>query len=176
MGQNPRCVDTKCQGNRSIGSAEKNFSGVYHIWVYGHVTQSPRTNFRSCMLQMKLGYNWPSGFKGEDVWKWLMDDGRPLAYHPISSPEAFGPGELKQLICSECTVWSKGVDTKRVFWGVVGCFGMFGRTTLLVSQIGGKVNLGHMKRSYWHTSQFHVKSGVFHTRSQAFCNQNTIVI
>ena len=48
---------------------------------------------------MKFEFNWPSGFRGEDVWKcWRTDDGRTddgvtgilIAHHG-----AFGSGELK---------------------------------------------------------------------------------
>ena len=28
------------------------------------------------MLHMKFGIYWPSGFRGENLWKWLTDDGR----------------------------------------------------------------------------------------------------
>ena len=36
----------------------------------GHVTQMPRTNFRSPYprrLHIKFGFDWPSGFREEDV-------------------------------------------------------------------------------------------------------------
>ena len=54
------------------------------------MTQMPRTNFRSPYqrgLHIKLGFDWPSGFGGEDVWKCeRADDGRtPDHEYPISS-------------------------------------------------------------------------------------------
>ena len=51
----------------------------------GHVTQTPSpTNLRSlnpCRLHMKFGFDWPSGFGEEDVWKWWTttdNEGRSL--------------------------------------------------------------------------------------------------
>ena len=41
----------------------------------GHMTQTLRTNFRSPIplrLHMKFGFDWPSGFGEEDIWKWWM--------------------------------------------------------------------------------------------------------
>ena len=51
----------------------------------------PRTNFRSHYprgLHIRFGFDWPSGFGGEDVCKceWTDDDGRTLDHgYPISS-------------------------------------------------------------------------------------------
>ena len=36
---------------------------------------------------------------------------------------------------SECTVWSKSGDIKRLSWGVGGCLGIFRRTIVLVSRL-----------------------------------------
>ena len=60
----------------------------------GHVTRTIWTNFRSRVLRslhMKFEFNWPSGFRGEDVWKsWRMDwrqtDVRRSHWYTISSP------------------------------------------------------------------------------------------
>ena len=57
---------------------------------------------------MKFEFNWPSGFRGEDVWKcWRTDDGRTdgrtdngVTGILLAHPWAFGSGELiKGLIC-----------------------------------------------------------------------------
>ena len=48
---------------------------------------------------MKFGYIWPSGFRGEVVLKC----GRTMeASHTISSPGAFGSGELKTYVVDIC--------------------------------------------------------------------------
>ena len=54
------------------------------------------------MLHVKFGFDWPSGFREEDLRKWWTttddDDGRRTLDHghPISSPcEPNGSGELK---------------------------------------------------------------------------------
>ena len=59
------------------------------------------TNFRSpypWMLHIKFGFDWPSGFREEDLWKCerthARTHARRLDYHTISSPWAFGSGEL----------------------------------------------------------------------------------
>ena len=66
-------LHTKPQGQWPFGSGEEDFLRVFtthgrggHL---GHVTQTPRTNFRSpfpLRLHMKFGFDWPSGF-GEDL-------------------------------------------------------------------------------------------------------------
>ena len=54
------------------------------------------------MLHIKFGFDWPSGFRGEDLWNCGRTDGRtdgrtPDHGHPISSPcEPNGSGELKK--------------------------------------------------------------------------------
>ena len=54
--------------NRPTGSGEEDFlKGFYHIWAgghLGHVTQMPRTKYRSPYprrLHIKFGFNLPSG-------------------------------------------------------------------------------------------------------------------
>ena len=58
---------TKPQGHWPFGSREEHLYGRGgHL---GHVTQTPRINFRfpiPLRLHMKFGYDWPSGF-GEEV-------------------------------------------------------------------------------------------------------------
>ena len=45
------------------------------------------------MIQAKFGLNWPSGFRGEDIWKSLQtDDGRQVMTIAHT-------GELKKNIC-----------------------------------------------------------------------------
>ena len=58
-------------------------------------------------LHIKCEFNWPSGFRGEDVWKcWRKDDGRTMDAGVtgilIAHLGAFGSGELKRhkLDCS----------------------------------------------------------------------------
>ena len=63
----------------------------------GHVTRTIWTNFNSRILRslhMKFEFNWPSGFRGEDVWKcWRTDEGGTGIL--LAHPWAFGSGELK---------------------------------------------------------------------------------
>ena len=86
----------------------RRFFKVFTIYGHGghlgHVTRTVWTTFRSpdpWRLHMKFGYNWPSSFRGEVVWNcWrtTTDDGRRRTTEPaytISSPGAFGSGELK---------------------------------------------------------------------------------
>ena len=47
------------------------------------------------MLLMKFDYDWPAGLRDIDVRKCELTDAR-LKSHTISSPEAFGSGELKK--------------------------------------------------------------------------------
>ena len=78
-------LHTKSQGYRPSGSGEEDFLRVFTIYGrgghLGHVTKTIWTNFRSPILRslhMKYKFNWPSSFRGEDVWKcWrTTDDGR----------------------------------------------------------------------------------------------------
>ena len=66
-------LHTRFSGNRPAGSRE-DFLRVFTIYGcgghLGHVTQMPRTNFRSPFprrLHIKLGFDWASGFEGEEV-------------------------------------------------------------------------------------------------------------
>ena len=89
-------LHTKLLGNRSTGSGEEEFWSVFTIYGRGGhlglVTQMPRKNFRSPYtrrLHIKLGFDWPSGFREEDVWKCeRTDDGRrtPERGYTKSSP------------------------------------------------------------------------------------------
>ena len=67
-------LHTKFRGNRPAGSGEKDFFKVFTIYGHGghlgHVTWTIYTNFRSPFprrLHIKFGFDWPSGFGGEDV-------------------------------------------------------------------------------------------------------------
>ena len=60
---------------------------------FGHVTQMPRTKVRSPYprrLHIKFGFDWPSGFRGNDVLKCgrMTDDGRtdaaPWVYYKLT--------------------------------------------------------------------------------------------
>ena len=66
-------LHAKLQNHRPSGSGEEDFKGfaIYsHGGHLGHVTWTVYTNFRSPflrMLHMKFGFDWPSGFRGEDL-------------------------------------------------------------------------------------------------------------
>ena len=60
--------------NRFTGSREEDFGRVYTIYGHGghlgHVTLIIYIHIDSSILQMlhiKFGFDWPSGFRGEDV-------------------------------------------------------------------------------------------------------------
>ena len=62
------------------------------------------------MLHIKFGFDRPSGFREEDLWKWwTTTDGRIADHgHPISSPcEPNGSGELKMMGKSIYHKWVK---------------------------------------------------------------------
>ena len=112
-------LHTKSQGHRPSGSGEEDFFRVFTIYGrgghLGHVTKIIWTNFRSPTLRslhMKYEFNWPSSFRGEDVWKcWrTTDDGRTTDGRRtddgrttdagvtgilLAHQWAFGSGELK---------------------------------------------------------------------------------
>ena len=67
-------LHAKFQNHRPSGSGEEDFLKVFAIYSHGghldHVTLSIYTNFRSPFLRMfhiKFGFEWPSGFREEDV-------------------------------------------------------------------------------------------------------------
>ena len=67
-------LHTKFCGNRSTGSRGEGFFKVFTIYGHGghlgHVTWTIYTNFGSPFprrLHIKIGFDWPSGFGGEDV-------------------------------------------------------------------------------------------------------------
>ena len=67
-------LHTKFRGNLSTGSGEEDFLKIFAIYSHGghldHVTWTIYINFRSPflrMLHMKFGFDWPSGFRGEDL-------------------------------------------------------------------------------------------------------------
>ena len=76
-------LHTKAQRHWPFGSGEEDLKGVT---IYGrgghrgHVTQMPRTNFRSpdpWRLDMKFGFDWPSDF-GEEENGGRTTDGRRI--------------------------------------------------------------------------------------------------
>ena len=97
-------LHTKPQGHWPFGSRE-DFLRVFTIYGHGghldHVTQMPWINFPSpdpWRLYMKFGFNWPSSFGEDDLWKWWTDeqrtdDGACLYYKLTNEPK--GSGELK---------------------------------------------------------------------------------
>ena len=67
-------LHAKFQNHRPSGSGEEDFKTVFAIYSHGghlgHVTLTIYTNFRSPflrMLHMKFGFDWPSGFREEDL-------------------------------------------------------------------------------------------------------------
>ena len=67
-------LHTKFQDHRTSGSGEEDILKVFTIYGHGghlgHVTRTIYTNFGSPFarrLHMKFGFDWPSGFRGEDV-------------------------------------------------------------------------------------------------------------
>ena len=67
-------LHTKFRENRPAGSGVDNFLRVFTIYGrgghLGHVTQKPRTNFRSPYprrFHIKFGFDWPIGFGEEDL-------------------------------------------------------------------------------------------------------------
>ena len=91
----------KFQGNWPSGSGEEFFkvlSIFEHGGQLGHVTEIVYINFRSPFprrLHMKFGFDWSSGFRGEDVWKmWTDDDNGPCS---PCEPEGSGVSLTAQL-------------------------------------------------------------------------------
>ena len=67
-------LHTKSLENRPDGSGEEDFLRFLSIYGHGghlsHVTWTIYTKFRSPFprrLHIKFGFDWPSGFRGEDV-------------------------------------------------------------------------------------------------------------
>ena len=81
-------LHTKFHENRPAGSGEEDFFKVCTIYGrgghLGHVTWTMYINFRSPFprrLHIKFGFDWPRGFRGEDVLK-LCTDGRTMDAGP----------------------------------------------------------------------------------------------
>ena len=67
-------LHSKFRENRPIGSGEEDFLRVFTIYGrgghLGHVTQMPRTKYRSPYsrrLHIRVGFDRPSGFEEEDL-------------------------------------------------------------------------------------------------------------
>ena len=67
-------LHTKFRENRPAGSGEEDFLRVFTIYWHGdhlgHMTQMPRTIFRSPYprrLHIKFGFDWPSSLGEEDL-------------------------------------------------------------------------------------------------------------
>ena len=83
MGWSPKCYIPSFV-KIGLPVLEKFFEWFFTIYGrgghLGHVTQILRSNFRPHnpgMLHIKFHFDWPSGFKEEDLWKVCMDD-RPF--------------------------------------------------------------------------------------------------
>ena len=96
VGPTAPMLHTKSQGHGPSGSGE-DFWRVFTIYGRdGHLGHVTRTIWTLCSpilrsLNMKYEFNWPSGFRGEDVWKcWRTTDGRTDGrrshWYTISSP------------------------------------------------------------------------------------------
>ena len=93
-------LHNKFQGNQpSISGEEDFFKCFYHIcalWPSWSGDLDPLKSTVSRMLYIKFDWNWPSGFRGEVVWKsWWR---QWITVYTISSPGPFGPSELKNEI------------------------------------------------------------------------------
>ena len=67
-------LHAKFQDHRTSGSMRRRFFKAFTIYGHGghlgHVTWTIFINFRSPFprrLHIKFGFDWPSGFRGEDV-------------------------------------------------------------------------------------------------------------
>ena len=67
-------LHAKFKDHGTSGSGEEDFFKVFTIYGHGghlcHVTWTIYINFRSPFprrLHLKFGFDWPSGFRGEDV-------------------------------------------------------------------------------------------------------------
>ena len=130
-------LQTKPQGQWPIGSGEEDFWRVLPYGrdgQHGHVTKTPRTNFRSpdpCRLHIKFGFDWPSGFGEENGGRTTSngrrttdngqrtDDGAYLYYKLTNAPK--GSGELK--IISSDAIRGMKLKLCRNFAGILTeCF------------------------------------------------------
>ena len=85
MGQSPRCYITSFVEIGPLVPEKKIFFMVLTIYGHGghlgHVTWTIYINCQSPflrMLHMKFGFDWPGGFRGEDLGNcgWTTTDGR----------------------------------------------------------------------------------------------------
>ena len=98
-------LHTKFQGHGSIGSGEEDFLRCYHIWAWQPCWSCDPDHLNNfSFLQAleavyKICCNRPSSFRGEVVWNCgRTTDGRTTEpAYTISSPGAFGSGELQSL-------------------------------------------------------------------------------
>ena len=77
------------------------FKGFYHIWAWLPFWSCDQNHLNKLSFPRHKEYpyefefNWPSGFRGEDVWKcWRTDDRRTGIL--LAHPWAYGSGELNQ--------------------------------------------------------------------------------
>ena len=66
-------LHTKFQDHRTSGSGEEEFKGFYHIWAWRPSWSCDQDHLYKngspfpWRLHIKFGFDWPSGFRGEDV-------------------------------------------------------------------------------------------------------------
>ena len=146
-------LHTKSQGNGPSGSGEVYFLRVFTIHGrgshLGNVTRTIWTNFCSPILRslhMKFEFYWPSGFRGEDVWKcWQATDRRTddgVIRLLIAYFWAYGSGELIKA-CQACIMLARlshlghcsNKLIRRICWTVIFSFWPLG-----VGGGGGQIN------------------------------------
>ena len=128
----PRALDVAQQVSRSLALRfqRRRFFKVFSIYGHGshlgHVTWTIWTNFRSPILwrlQMKFGFNRPSSFRGEDVWKCWHTTHTPTniqtteayLYYKLTN-EPNGSGELIRRYASLIPVLSNFCN---ILWGLM---------------------------------------------------------
>ena len=90
---------TKFQGHRPVGSGEEDFlKFLPYMGMAAILVMWPGPFQQIVVPQSKGGFNRPSGFWGEDVWKCWRTHGRQRPAYHITHHWAFGSGELKPTI------------------------------------------------------------------------------
>ena len=104
-------LHTKPQGHWLFGSGEEDFWRIFTLYVggghLGHVTQTPRINFRShdpWRLQMKFGFGWPRVLEKKIFENGGGTDDRRLYYKLTNVPEGSGELKKKPPTPTECTI------------------------------------------------------------------------
>ena len=97
------------------------FFTIYgHGGHLGHVSRTIWTNFRSFIirsLHKKFEFNWPSGFREEDVWKcWRTDDGCRSHWYTNSSPRSLQLRWAKKVFNSLVIAIAVWAETFVICW------------------------------------------------------------